>query len=127
MPLSSLVDMFESEAASESIQRLQKLLLAYSAALDRASLTNLALGPRCLPSSMDPAKSVRLPDRLTTLFHLCVDTCASLLRLPFFFLPLVVHTPVYIAARLLLRLFPGDPESLARACTLQKKYFCVVY
>lgn len=108
------MDLFEQEEPTANVAELQKLLLEYAANLAKTGLSNNALGPRSLPSTMDPEQSVRIPDRLTSLLYLVVDTCSSLLRFPFFFLPLVLHLPLYIAGRISSRVFPTDPESFAR-------------
>lgn len=65
---------------------------------------------------MDPNDTVALPDRLSSLFSLFLDTCSSLIRLPFFFLPLILHLPVYLASQASFFVFDAyEPESFARA------------
>jgi hypothetical protein len=43
---------------------------------------------------------VLLPNRVSTLFALFKASLRSLVRLPFFFFPLIVHSPIYLAGKL---------------------------
>ena len=90
-------------------------LLRLHDSLKELSLSNQALGNVPLARDLDPAKDVALPTRLGTLWNLIKDTIASAVRLPFFVLPLALHTPAYLAAKLTVRLVnPVEEESFAQ-------------
>ena len=63
---------------------------------------------------LDPNVPVPIPSRLRTVWVLVLDTIASLLRLPFFLLPLLVHIPAYLAGRMGARLVEDEEETQAQ-------------
>ena len=78
-------------------------------------MTNSVLSSLPLPATLDPHRPVSLPSRLRTLFILIRDTLSSLVRLPFFVLPLAIHLPAYVLARYGARLGEDDEENQAQA------------
>jgi glycerol-3-phosphate O-acyltransferase/dihydroxyacetone phosphate acyltransferase len=109
----SLVDLF----TTTDIPRLAKLkdtLVTYHKLLVSSRLSNDALSDLPLPQNLDPTINVSLPSRLSTLYYLVKDTIAALLRLPFFFIPLIMHIPIYIAGILGGRLVEDEFETYAQ-------------
>ena len=109
-----LVDLFSSDDAVPNFRAVRRSLLEYYSLLQSAQLTNSVLSSLPLPRTLDPSQPVTLPSRLLTLLILIRDSLASLIRLPFFFLPLVVHLPAYIVARLGARLAIDEEETQAQ-------------
>ena len=75
-----------------------------------------------LPRTLDPHQPVALPSRLVTLLVLIRDSLASLIRLPFFILPLIVHSPAYVMGNLGSRLVIDEEETQA-----QNKVLCGMF
>jgi glycerol-3-phosphate O-acyltransferase / dihydroxyacetone phosphate acyltransferase len=96
----SLSDLFASSGESNDLESLKQLLVTYSNLLVTAKLTNHVLSDVPLPATLDPSRPTALPTRFSTLWLLIRDTIACLIRLPFFFLPMIVHLPLYGMARL---------------------------
>jgi glycerol-3-phosphate O-acyltransferase / dihydroxyacetone phosphate acyltransferase len=108
----SLVEHFADDKTPNGLKRV---LTELTQALKEANLTSSSLGPTTLPRDLDPSKQVPLPSRLSTLFTLVKSTLSSLVRLPFFAIPLAVHLPVYCAGKLVIPLVnPSEPESFAQ-------------
>jgi glycerol-3-phosphate O-acyltransferase/dihydroxyacetone phosphate acyltransferase len=103
-----LTDLFEDESAPTEVQEIKGKLLELYAALKSASLTNASLTSRTLPNDLDPSAAVELPRRFTMLWHLLGDSLASLVRLPFFLLPLLFHMPLYIIAKRVGKIITAD-------------------
>lgn len=113
--LNSLIDHFVAQAEDAATRDLKALLLRLNEALASASLTNQSLGGLRLPRDLDPRTDITLPSRLGTLWNLIKDSASSLIRLPFFFFPLLLHLPAYVAAKLTVRLInPVEQESYAQ-------------
>ncbi|KAH9041152.1 hypothetical protein EDB84DRAFT_1475145, partial [Lactarius hengduanensis] len=91
-----------------------------------AQLTNSVLSSLPLPRSLDPSQPVALPSRLFTLLILVRDSLASLVRLPFFFVPLIVHLPAYVVARLGARLAIDEEETQAQNKVLFGMFFLML-
>lgn len=70
-------------------------MVSYHRLLQSSRLSNAALIDVPLPKTLDPSRKVALPSRITTLWVLFKDTISCLLRLPFFFIPLVFNLPIY--------------------------------
>ena len=77
-------------------------------------MTNSVLSSLPLPATLDPHRPVSLPSRLRTLSILIRDTLSSLVRLPFFVLPLAIHLPAYVLARYGARLVEDEEETQAQ-------------
>lgn len=110
----SLVDLFSTPEATPNVQAVRRSLLEYYSLLQSAQLTNSVLSSLPLPRTLDPQQPVDLPSRLFTLLVLTRDSLASLIRLPFFILPLIVHFPAYVMARLGARLAIDEEETQAQ-------------
>jgi glycerol-3-phosphate O-acyltransferase/dihydroxyacetone phosphate acyltransferase len=111
---SRLVDLFSTPDITSNFSAVKRHLLEYYSLLQTIGLTNSVLSNLPLPRSLDPNHPSRLPSRLYTLFILIRDTLYALFRLPFFFLPLLFHFPIYIMARLGARLAEDEEESQAQ-------------
>lgn len=100
VPISqTIVDIFTTPALTPSYGALKKALLTYYSLLQSTNLTNRTLSRLPLPDTLNPSQSTSLPSRLSTLFLLFGDTLGLIIRIPFFFIPLLVHAPALIAAR----------------------------
>ena len=93
---------------------VKRRLLEYYSLLQSSKLNNSALASLPLPKSLDPRRAEPVPSRLRTLLLLLRDTLAVLIRLPFFFVPLLVHLPAYVAARLAARMAEDEEETQAQ-------------
>jgi glycerol-3-phosphate O-acyltransferase/dihydroxyacetone phosphate acyltransferase len=110
----SLVDVFSTPDVTLNFTDTRRKLLIYYSLLQSTNLTNSVLSTLPLPKTLDPSKRTPLTLRLRTLFALLQDTFACLIYLPFFFLPLLVHLPVYFLARLGASLVVDEEETLAQ-------------
>ncbi|KAH9988453.1 hypothetical protein BJV74DRAFT_885341 [Russula compacta] len=110
----TLVDLFSTPQAAPNFQALRRSLLEYYSLLQSAQLTNSVLSSLPLPRTLDPHQPVALPSRLFTLLILIRDSLASLIRLPFFILPLTVHFPAYVMGQLGARLVIDEEETQAQ-------------
>jgi membrane protein insertase Oxa1/YidC/SpoIIIJ len=63
---------------------------------------------------LDPKAPAPLPSRLYTILILFRDSISVLARLPFFFIPLVVHIPAYAMARYGAKLAEDEEETQAQ-------------
>jgi glycerol-3-phosphate O-acyltransferase/dihydroxyacetone phosphate acyltransferase len=108
------VDLFSTPDVTPNQRALRRSLLEYYSLLQSAQLTNSVLSSLPLPRTLDPHQPIDLPSRLYTLLVLVRDSLASLIRLPFFFLPLIVHFPAYVMARLGARLAIDEEETQAQ-------------
>ena len=111
---SRLVDLFSTPGLTVNIIAIKKHLLTYYSLLQSTHLTNLVLESLPLSSSLDPSRPVPFPSRLLTVSHLVISTLDSLIRLPLFFLPLVVHFPAYLMARVGAKLVEDEEETQAQ-------------
>ncbi|KAM0753442.1 hypothetical protein T439DRAFT_322346 [Meredithblackwellia eburnea MCA 4105] len=91
------------QASDDKLSSLRTLLVEYHASLRSTSLSHYTLSGVPLPSTLDPSIPHPLPTRFRVAFHLFTDTLSSLLRLPFFILPLIVHLPIYLIGKFSLR------------------------
>ncbi|KAK4688147.1 hypothetical protein P7C73_g1970, partial [Tremellales sp. Uapishka_1] len=91
----TLVDLF-STSSIESIESLKNLLVTYHKLLISSRLSNTALTRLPLPQTLDPTHKTSLPNRFSTLFYLLRDSLTSMLRLPFFLIPMLIHLPIYV-------------------------------
>jgi len=110
----TLVDLFSTPDAAPNFPALRRSLLEYYSLLQSAQLTNSVLSSLPLPRTLDPYQPVALPSRLYTLLVLIRDSLASLIRLPFFILPSIVHSPVYVMGQLGARLVIDEEETQAQ-------------
>jgi glycerol-3-phosphate O-acyltransferase / dihydroxyacetone phosphate acyltransferase len=117
-----LVDLFSTPDAAPNFPALRRSLLEYYSLLQSAQLTNSVLSSLPLPRTLDPHQPVALPSRLFTLLVLIRDSLASLIRLPFFILPLIVHFPAYVMGQLGARLVIDEEETQA-----QNKVLCGMF
>ena len=109
-----LVDLFSTPEATPNFQVVRRSLLEYYSLLQSAQLTNFVLSSLPLPRTLDPHQPVDLPSRLFTLLVLIRDSLASLIRLPFFILPMIVHLPAYVMARMGAQLAIDEEETQAQ-------------
>lgn len=89
-------------------------LLEYYSLLQSSNLTNAALHSLPLPRSLDPDIPATVPNRLYTLLLLIRDSFAALITLPFCFVPLIVHAPVYVMGRIGAKLVENEEETQAQ-------------
>lgn len=109
-----LVDLFSTVDVTPKFNSTRLRLLEYYSLLQTTNLTNSILSTLPLPRDLDPYKPVALPSRLLTLLLFVRDTCSSLVHLPFFLFPLVVHMPVYIMGRFGAHLVEDEEETQAQ-------------
>jgi len=109
----TLVDLFSTPDPTPDFASVKRSLLEYYSLLQTTNLTNSVLSTLPLPQTLDPNHPTPLPSRLRTLSVLVRDSMASLARLPFFLLPLIVHMPIYIMGWLGARL-AADEETQAQ-------------
>ncbi|KAI6121843.1 hypothetical protein F5141DRAFT_1186966 [Pisolithus sp. B1] len=110
----TLVDLFSTKDATVNYKSVRRHLLEYYSLLQSAHLTNSVLASLHLPATLSPTRPTPLPSRLFTLSILIRDTLAVLIRLPIFFLPLLLHLPVYIIGRRAARLSEHEEETQAQ-------------
>ncbi|KAJ3886996.1 glycerol-3-phosphate-acyltransferase [Lentinula edodes] len=110
----TLVDLFSTVDVTTKFNSTRLRLLEYYSLLQTTNLTNSILSTLPLPRDLDPHKPVALPSRLLTLLLFVRDTCSSLVHLPFFLFPLVVHMPVYIMGRFGAHLVEDEEETQAQ-------------
>ncbi|KAF8161060.1 hypothetical protein B0H34DRAFT_699266 [Crassisporium funariophilum] len=112
----TLVDLFSSQDqdVTPKLKSVKRHLLGYYSLLQSSSLTNSVLSSLPLPRSLDPNTSATVPSRLYTLLLLTRDSISALIQLPFFFIPLVVHSPVYIMGRIGAKLVEHEEETQAQ-------------
>jgi hypothetical protein len=97
-----------------ALPAVRRKLLTYHSLLRATNLTNSTLSDLPLPDALNPSVHTSLPSRLTTLFVLLRDSLASLIRLPFFILPLLVHLPAYVIARIGAKIVEDQEETQAQ-------------
>ena len=101
-------------ASNPKISELKTKLASYHRLLVSSRLTNAALVDLPLPQDLDPTRKVALPSRFLPFYILTKDTISCLIRLPFFFLPLVMNVPIYIVGVLGGRLAEDEVETQAQ-------------
>lgn len=99
-----LVDFFADAKPDSKKAALQALLLAYHHSLRLTHLTHYSLTGVPLPAALDPSIPHTLPTRFRVAFSLLFSASASLIRLPLFIVPLIVHLPIYLITKYSLRL-----------------------
>ncbi|KAG8731761.1 hypothetical protein FRC11_002459 [Ceratobasidium sp. 423] len=109
-----LIDAFSEPNKSPLFESTRKALLTYYSLLESAKLTHEALADLPLPRALDPSTETSLPSRLSTLAILLKDTIATVIRLPFFVLPALVHLPAYVICRMLARMVEEEEETQAQ-------------
>jgi glycerol-3-phosphate O-acyltransferase/dihydroxyacetone phosphate acyltransferase len=109
----SLVDIFTTSSIPQ-ITELKTKLASYHRLLVSSRLSNAALVDIPLPQDLDPSRKVTLPNRFLPLYILIKDTISSLIRLPFFLLPLVLNIPLYVVGILGARLAEDEVETQAQ-------------
>uniref|UniRef100_A0A8H7Y8D0 Phospholipid/glycerol acyltransferase domain-containing protein n=1 Tax=Psilocybe cubensis TaxID=181762 RepID=A0A8H7Y8D0_PSICU len=115
VPISqTLVDLFSSPDITPNFKTAKRRLLEYYSLLQSSHLSNSVLSSLPLPRSLDPNTPATVPSRLYTLIILIRDSIAALIQLPFFFIPLVVHSPVYIMGRIGAKLVENEEETQAQ-------------
>ncbi|KAI0784612.1 hypothetical protein C8Q75DRAFT_699868, partial [Abortiporus biennis] len=115
IPISqTLVDLFSTPDLVPNFNAIKRHLLTYYSLLQSSNLTNSVLSSLPLPSSLDPQRPTPLPSRLLTLFVLLFSSLSSLIRLPFFILPLAIHFPAYLIARYGAKLVEDEEETQAQ-------------
>lgn len=110
----TLVDLFSTKDVTVNYNSVRRHLLEYYSLLQSTHLTNSVLASLHLPATLSPTRPTPLPSRLFTLSILIRDTLAVLIRLPIFFLPLLLHLPVYIMGRRAARLSEHEEETQAQ-------------
>lgn len=110
----TLVDLFSTTDATPNFSTVRRHLLGYYSLLQSTNLTNSVLSSLPLPPTLSPSHPTPLPSRLLTLSVLIRDTLAALTRLPFFLIPLLLHTPVYVMGRIGARLVEHEEETQAQ-------------
>ncbi|KII92721.1 hypothetical protein PLICRDRAFT_696028 [Plicaturopsis crispa FD-325 SS-3] len=110
----TLVDLFSTADAVPNFTSVKRHLLEYYSLLQTTKLTNSVLSTLPLPRTLDPNHPTPLPSRLRTLLVLIRDSISILVRLPFFAVPLIIHTPVYVMGRMGARLVEDEEETQAQ-------------
>ncbi|KAG1854377.1 glycerol-3-phosphate-acyltransferase [Suillus tomentosus] len=110
----TLVDLFSTTDATANFSTVRRHLLGYYSLLQSTNLTNSVLSSLPLPPMLSPSHPTPLPSRLLTLSVLIRDTLVALTRLPFFLIPLLLHTPVYVMGRIGARLVEHEEETQAQ-------------
>lgn len=110
----TLVDLFTLPDTTPNLKSVRRHLLEYYSLLQSSHLTNSTLSSLPLPRSLDPKAPVPLPSRLYTILLLLRDSISILVRLPFFFIPLIVHIPAYAMARYGAKLVEHEEETQAQ-------------
>jgi glycerol-3-phosphate O-acyltransferase/dihydroxyacetone phosphate acyltransferase len=113
-PLRRLVDLFSAPETTPNIKTVKRHLLSYYSLLQTSNLSNSVLSSLPLPRSLDPNTASTIPGRLYTLAILIRDTILAIIALPFFILPMIVHSPAYIMARIGARLVKDEEETQAQ-------------
>ncbi|KAG1829658.1 hypothetical protein EV424DRAFT_1526312 [Suillus variegatus] len=111
----TLVDLFSYNGRLlPNFSTVRRHLLGYYSLLQSTNLTNSVLSSLPLPPMLSPSHPTPLPSRLLTLSVLIRDTLVALTRLPFFLIPLLLHTPVYVMGRIGARLVEHEEETQAQ-------------
>ncbi|GHJ85685.1 hypothetical protein NliqN6_2087 [Naganishia liquefaciens] len=110
----TLVDMFSPPTTSKQLQELKDLLNKYNNLLVTAKLSNTELSDLPLPESLNPSRSTPLPTKFATIWLLIKDTISCMVRLPFFLVPMVVHLPIYVMARMGANIAKEELETQAQ-------------
>lgn len=108
------MDLLSSADTTPNIKSAKRHLLGYYSLLQSSHLSNSVLSSLPLPRSLEPNTSATLPGRLYTLLILVRDSISALIQLPFFFIPLIVHSPVYIMGRVGAKLVEDEEETQAQ-------------
>ncbi|KAJ7646636.1 hypothetical protein FB45DRAFT_890970 [Roridomyces roridus] len=115
VPISqTLVDIFSTPNPTPNFQSVKRHLLEYYSLLQSTHLTNSVLSNLPLPRTLDPNTPTPLPSRLYTVLILLRDTFYTVVRLPFFAIPLLMYLPMYIMARFGARLAQDEEETQAQ-------------
>lgn len=120
LPLSDFVDVAQTlsdlfATSDPRIDKLKQTLVAYRGLLFSSRLSNEGLADIPLPKELDPNQKVPLPGRLRTLAILIKDTIISLVQFPLFFIPFIIHIPLYIIGILGGGMAENELESQAQA------------
>ncbi|KAJ9108766.1 hypothetical protein QFC21_000086 [Naganishia friedmannii] len=110
----TLVDMFSPPTSNKQLQELKDLLNKYNRLLITAKLTNNELADLPLPGTLEPSSSTPLPTRFSTLTMLIRDTVSCAVRLPFFLVPMIIHLPIYVMARMGANIVKEEMETQAQ-------------
>ncbi|KAJ9102947.1 hypothetical protein QFC19_004503 [Naganishia cerealis] len=110
----TLVDMFSPPTSIKQLQEVKDLLNKYNRLLVTAKLTNQELADLPLPNSLEPTSSTPLPTRFSTLTLLIKDTISCAVRLPFFLVPMIIHLPIYMMARMGANIAKEEMETQAQ-------------
>lgn len=97
-----------------NITHIKRNLLSYYSLLQSTHLTNSVLSSLPLPETLDPSRPIPLPSRLLTLSILVRDSLSSLVRLPLFAIPLLIHFPAYFVGRIGAKLVEDEEETQAQ-------------
>ncbi|CAA7263179.1 unnamed protein product [Cyclocybe aegerita] len=110
----TLVDLFSYPDITANFKSVKRNLLAYYSLLQSTHLTNSVLSSLPLPRTLDPNTPATIPSRLYTILILIRDSILALVQLPFFFLPLIVHSPAYMMGGLGAKLVEHEEETQAQ-------------
>ncbi len=108
----SLVDIFEMN--TEPVKALREKLVAYHRLLVSSRLSNEVLADLPLSQDLDPNRALTIPNRLLPLWLLIKDTISSLIRIPFFLVPMLFYAPIYFAGIMGARLVEDELETQAQ-------------
>lgn len=110
----TLVDLFSTPDLTANFKSVKRHLLGYYSLLQSSHLTNSVLSSLPLSESLNPNTPTTIPGRLFTLLILIRDSLSALVQLPFFFVPLIVHLPVYAMGRFGAKLVEDEEETQAQ-------------
>lgn len=106
--------MFSPPTSIKQLQELKDLLNKYNRLLVTAKLSNKELSDLPLPDSLESSSATPLPTKFSTAWLLLKDTISSAVRLPFFLVPMVVHLPIYVMARMGANIVQEELETQAQ-------------
>lgn len=110
------MDLFSTPLDSDpAFISLKRALITYHSLLKSSRLTNGALATLPLPRTKRDSKgSLPIPSRLSTVLPLLHETFNVLIRLPLFFVPLLVHLPIYYLTRWVGNRSAREEETMAQ-------------
>ncbi|KAH8077503.1 glycerol-3-phosphate-acyltransferase [Cristinia sonorae] len=122
----TLVDLFSTPELVPNFNSIKRNLLSYYSLLQSTHLTNSVLSSLPLPRTLDPLRPIPLPSRLLTLSILVRDSLSSLVRLPLFVLPLLIHAPAYVVGKMAAKLVEDEEETQAQNKAVFGLFFVAV-
>lgn len=108
------MNLFSDTSITANCEATRRHLLEYYSLLETSHLTHFVLSTVPLPRTLDPKNPATIPSRLYTLLILMRDSIGVLIQVPFFLVPLLIHTPVYVMGRIGAKLAEPEEETQAQ-------------